>query len=152
MQHIYQGSILRASPDAIWAHARTIEGVNAELEPLLKMTVPDHARGFTVEDAPLGERAFQSWILLGGVVPVDRHGLKLNAVEPGTSFFEESTSWLQARWLHMRTLNPHPLGCLLVDRVRFTPRIKALAPLLRPIVARVFAHRHARLRAQFGTV
>ena len=54
---------LAASTATVWAHAQTMEGGNRELAPLLRMSVPRHARGSTIAEAPLGRVAFRSVLL-----------------------------------------------------------------------------------------
>ncbi len=94
---------------------------------------------------------FKSWVLLLGVVPVDRHALALTRVTEGTGFVEDSTSWLQRRWRHERTLTDANDGrCTVADRLTIEPRIAMAAPLVRTIVHAAFTHRHRRLRAGLG--
>lgn len=142
-------SRLAAPPAAVWAHASTMEGVNFELRPLVRMTVPRPARGRTLEDVELNATAFHSTLLAGGVLPFDRHALRLVAVRPGRGFQERSTSLLHARWDHERTIVADADGSLLTDRVTFTPRL-GTAGLERPIVAALFRHRHERLARRFA--
>lgn len=151
MPEINETSQLAASPLDVWAAVSTMDGVNAELAPLVQMTVPQQARGLNLADAPLGCVAFDSWLLAFGLVPFDCHHLQLERIEPGRGFLERSTSWLQALWEHERTLTPLPGGGTeLRDRVRFEPRISSAAPLTSMAVAHIFRHRHARLRERFG--
>ena len=142
-------SRLRADAARVWEHARTMDGVNHELAPFVRMTVPAAARGRTLEDVPLGERAFRSVLLAGRVLPFDLHDLTLVAVRPGRGFEERSTSLLQQRWDHERTIVPDGPGCLLTDRVTFEPRVGS-ARVLAPLVHALFAHRHRRVRRHLG--
>ena len=126
-----------------------MQGVNDELMPLVRMTVPRRARGLTLADVPLGVHAFTSYLLAFGVVPFDAHFLRLDEVGQ-RHFVERSSSLLQRLWQHERAVEPEGDGCRVTDRVTFEPRLPGLARLARPIVARLFAHRHRRLRARFG--
>jgi ligand-binding SRPBCC domain-containing protein len=138
-----------ATPERVWAHARTMEGVNAELRPFVRMTVPSAVRGLTIDEAPLGEIAFHSVLLAGGLLPFDRHALcltRVDATPPQLGFLEQSTSLLQRRWEHERTIVGDGAGSLVTDRVVFEPRL-APARLARPVVAALFRHRHRRLSA-----
>jgi hypothetical protein len=141
-----------ASPRALWAHARTMEGVNAELGPWVHMSVPRALAHRPLEEAPLGAEAFVSTMSLLGLVPFDRHHLVLTSVTPEHGFEERSWSWLQRAWWHDRTITPLRGGCRLVDRVRFTPRVMLAAPLTKRLVRATFVHRHERLRAKFGVL
>lgn len=147
---IEERSRLAAPPDAVWAHATSMDGVNAELAPWVRMSVPAVARGKSIGDVPLGEEAFASWLLAFGVLPFDLHHLTL--VERGErSFVEESWSWMQKRWRHERTVTPIEGGCEVVDRLTVAPRL-APSVVVKPLVARTFAGRHHVLRARFGAL
>ena len=135
----------------VWEAVGTMKGVNAELGPWLSMTAPPEASNLRIEDAPVGTPLFASWVMLRGVVPIDRHYFKLAGVERGRGFVEESTSWTERRWEHQRHLTP--LGesaCSLTDRLTFTPRVPLSGPLLKRVIAVVFRHRHRLLRSRFG--
>jgi ligand-binding SRPBCC domain-containing protein len=142
--------MLDAPREAVWRHAGTMAGVNYELMPLVDMSVPREAARLRLEDAPTGEVAFYSWLRLGGVLPFDRHALQLVEVDPPRGFVEESSSWLQRRWRHERTLEDHGRRCLIVDRVLFEPRVELLGSWVHGIVSLIFVHRHRRLRRRFG--
>jgi hypothetical protein len=142
-------SELAASADAVWAAAGTMAGVNYELGPWLRMTFPQRGEGLRIEDAPVGENVFVSWILLGGVLPFDRHVLRFAQIVPGRGFDEDSTSWTERRWQHQRRIEPLDGGrCRVTDRLIFEPR--GPGALAEAIIRRVFAHRHARLRQRHG--
>jgi hypothetical protein len=144
------GSRLARPAGEVWNVVGTMRGVNAELGPWLRMTVPEGAETMRVEDAPLGKELFASWVLFLGV-PIDRHYFKLERVDPGRGFREKSRSWTEARWVHERSVVPAGRdACVLTDRLEMSPRVRAMAPLLVRVVTAVFQHRHRRLRARFG--
>lgn len=141
-------SALAASADEVWAHASTMEGVNRELAPWVRMTVPRAARGKRLADVTPGREAFASVLLAFGLVPFDVHHLTLDRVlERG--FDEESWSWLQRRWRHERRVEPAASGCVVVDRVTVAPRW-APTSVVERAVRRLFEARHRHLRARFG--
>ncbi|WP_421120857.1 hypothetical protein ACE2AJ_06060 [Aquihabitans daechungensis] len=145
-------STVAAAPDDVWAAVSTFAGVNAELMPFCRMREPRALRGRTLESYQPGERA-ACWLLAGGIVPFDRHLLGLESITAGEGFVEESTTWLQRRWRHERTLSPaadRPGGTTVEDRLTVEPRIRFAAPVTARMVAWVFAHRHTRLRGRFG--
>lgn len=145
-------SSVAASPDDVWAVVSTMDGVNAELGPWIRMTHPPHLR--SLADAPVvpGQVVIRSWLLAGGVLPIDRHALGLERVDPGVGFAEASTSWLQRRWRHERRLTAVAGGgCLVADRLEVQPRLRFATPVVARIVTALFEHRHRRLRARFGT-
>ena len=79
-------SELSASPETLWARASTMEGVNLELGPWVQMSVPAEARGQRLEEAPLGEVAFHSWLLLGGFCPSTATRFSSRGSGPGRAF------------------------------------------------------------------
>lgn len=149
-------SELPAPAEQVWTHASTMVGVNHELWPLVRMTVPAAFRDRHIDEwAEAGqsqdpaEPIFRSWILLGGVVPYDRHAFGLERVEPGRAFAEHSRSLVMRSWRHDRRIEPRDGGCWVSDRVRFEPRIRVLGHVMRPLLRLVFVHRHRRLRGKF---
>src|SRR3546814_9200546 len=49
-------SHLAAEPPSVWLHATQMRGVNAELSPLVRMSVPQAYACMTLRDAPQGDR------------------------------------------------------------------------------------------------
>jgi hypothetical protein len=142
-------SRLAAEPPVIWLHATQMSGVNAELMPMMRMSVPKRYACLSLRDAPAdGGLLFHSWLLLFGLIPFDRHALSIESIWD-YGFQENSTSWLQRQWRHKRVVELLPDGARLVDELEIVPR---LAPqwLVRFIVGVLFAHRHRYLRRRFG--
>ena len=146
-----------AAPAAdVWARAVTPEGINHELGPWLRMTMPAGLRGATIDDVPTGQPLGRSWLLLGGVLPVDYDDLRLAELEPGRRFLERSSMLSMRVWQHERVVDDAgPGACTVTDRLSFELRrplrwIPGMDRLARAIVGRLFAHRHGRLKAQFG--
>jgi len=143
-------SRLNASADEVWAAVSTMRGVNFELRPLVRMTHPPGLTSLDSAVVPIGERAFRSWILLFGFLPIDYDDLTFVALDPGRGFHERSAMLTQRRWEHERRLEPAENGCAIIDIVSFEPRAPGIGVLLRPLFRAVFAHRHRRLRRRFG--
>lgn len=144
-------SRVRAGRDEVWSVVSSMAGVNAELMPFVKMTHPRDRTSLEGETIVPGEVVFRSWLLLGGVVPFDRHALALERVMAGEGFDEESTSWLQRRWRHERRLIDEGDGtCTVTDHLVVAPRVALLTPLAERIVRFLFGHRHRRLLRRFG--
>lgn len=142
---------LPASPQAVWARVTTAEGVNHELGPWVRMTMPRAARGLTLEDLPLGRPIGRSWVLLLGVVPFDYDRITLVERGPGLRFLERSPMGSMRFWQHERVVEGRgPDACAVTDRLTFAPRVPGSGRLVRGIVERLFAHRHRRLRAFFA--
>lgn len=142
-------SRLLASPEIVWAQATSPAGVNREFRPLLRMTFPPGIRDLTAAREP-GERLFRSWLVLGGVLPVEYDDVSFAEVEPGVRFLERSSMLSQRVWEHERVIEPDPHGCRVTDRVRFVPRFPWLARLYAPLFRAVFRLRHRNLRRMFG--
>ncbi len=149
MREFAVSSQLAAPAETVWQHAISPSGINRELMPLVRMTFPAGAENFSEQWKP-GQRLFRSWILLGGLLPVDYDDIALLEVEPGHRFLEHSTMLTQKSWRHERTIEPIPCGCRVTDRVAFNPRISFLGPLYAPIFKAAFALRHRNLRRLFG--
>ena len=103
-------SMLSTPPDVLWRHAVSPAGVNREFRPLLRMTFPADISDFTAAWQP-GERLFRSWLLLGGLLPIEYDDLTLAEVEPGRRFLERSSMFLQRVWEHERVVEPITQGC-----------------------------------------
>ncbi|HEY1076151.1 MAG TPA: hypothetical protein VGE51_05640 [Fontimonas sp.] len=151
MIHLRFESRLAADAATVWQHASSMAGVNRELMPLVRMTYPaDRAALPQGEAVPRGV-LFHSWLMLFGVLPFDRHALRLSQVWPQQGFDEDSTSWLQTRWIHRRRLITHADGVSVIDELEITPRLRFAAPLVGLMVTQIFRHRHRRLVKRFGT-
>lgn len=144
-------SHVRTGRAEVWAVVSTMAGVNAELMPFVKMTHPRDRTSLEGETIVPGEVVFHSWLLIGGVLPFDRHALALERVMEGEGFDEESTSWMQRRWRHERRLIDEGDGtCTVTDHLVVEPRLGLLRPLAERIVRFLFGHRHRRLVRRFG--
>jgi len=145
-------SRLAAPAAEVWAFVTTAEGVNAELMPIVRMTVPRGLGGdFGIGDVVAPRRLGRSWLLLGGLIPFDWDDIGIERIGPGFAFSERSTMLSQRAWHHDRRVEP--LGeraCTVTDTIRFVPRLPVLAPLLRPVFQQTFRHRHRRLRRRYG--
>jgi hypothetical protein len=113
------------------------------------MTFPPGIDDLTAAWRP-GERVCRSWLLVGGLLPVEYDDVVFEQVEPGQRFLERSALLSQRLWEHERTIEPTRQGSLVTDRVRFVPRLRWLASLYRPVFQAVFRWRHRNLRGLFG--
>lgn len=140
----------------MWERVTTPKGVNYELRPWLRMTVPRKLKGATLKDVPVGVVLGRSWVFFGGVVPFDYDDLMLAEVGPGYRFLERSRTFSAAMWQHERVVSPVGEGSSITDIVTFEPRaLIGRLPfgrrLMRAIVTAIFRHRHRRLVRYFGT-
>lgn len=143
--------MLAAPPEAVWERAVAEEGINDELSPILRMTTPRGLRGKTVDTVEIGVPLGRSWILLGGLVPVDYDDLCLVELEPGRRFLERSRTLSFSVWQHERVIERAAEGgCRVTDRLGFELKrpvaaIPGSARLATAIVGWLFRHRHRRL-------
>lgn len=142
-------STLRAEPEAVAAWALSAEGINAELGPWLRMTVPRGLESLDVGRLEPGELG-RSWLLLLGLLPLDYDEIGLARIDPRRGFTERSRMLSQRRWEHERTIVAGGEGTVVVDRIAWEPRPPLPGRLLRPLFAAIFAQRHRRLRGRFG--
>lgn len=141
-------SALGASAERVWAHATSVDGINAELAPWLRMTAPPGLRTLADVEVVPGRPLGTSTLLLLGWLPVDRLDRTLVELDPGRRFVERSRVRSQKLWQHERTVAPEADGCRLTDRLTFEPRFGG--PLVAAFLRRIFAGRHAYLRRTFG--
>jgi ligand-binding SRPBCC domain-containing protein len=148
---------LGAPAAAVWERAATLEGVNAELRPILRMTAPRHLRGATLADLEPGVPAGRSWLLLGGLLPVDYDDLCLTEIDPPRRFLERSRMLSMSSWQHERIVEPlDGATCSLTDTLSFElrsglARLPGVGALSQRIVEALFRHRHRRLVAMHGS-
>ena len=135
----------------VWARVTSMEGVNHELRPWMRMTVPRAARGLTLETVELNRPVGRSWVLALGVIPFDYDEVTLVERGPGLRFLERSPMGSMRLWQHERLVEPRgDTACAITDRLTFEPRVRSLTRLVRGLVERIFAHRHRRLLTWFG--
>ena len=156
--HRVSHSVSLATPvEGMWQSACSLRGVNYELGPWLRMTTPRMLRGGSIDEIRPGTRIGRSWILLGGVIPVDFDDIGLAELEPPHRFLERSRMLSMSKWEHERVIGNNGTGtCLLTDRITFTlRRPPALVPggaaTASRLVSLVFRHRHRRLAELYGT-
>ncbi|HYG94520.1 MAG TPA: hypothetical protein VD859_13140 [Nocardioides sp.] len=151
MPTVIRTSVVPAPSALVWERVTNFAGVNHELMPFVRMVVPRHRRGTTVDDAPVGKRLGRFWMLYLGVLPLDYDDLTLTELVPGSHFQEVSTMLTMRRWEHRRELRPLGAGRTEVtDTVRFEPRLPLVGGAVAVLVGRLFSHRHRRLVGWFA--
>jgi len=151
MHSVEQSSALPAPAAEVWERAVTEEGINDELRPILRMTMPRGLRGKTVDTVEVGLPLGRSWILLGRLIPIDYDDLCLAELEPGRRFLERSRTLSFSTWQHERVIESAAEGgCRVTDRLGFELKrpldaIPGSARLATAIVGFLFRHRHRRL-------
>lgn len=143
-------SHLDAPLAAVWDRVTTPEGINDEMHPYLRMTLPSGVERLDPESIELGRPIGRSWILLFRLIPFDYDDVTLVRLDPGHGFLERSKMLSQRCWEHERTLEPAGSGCRITDRVNWQPRLGLPGRPLRPVIAWFFRHRHRKLQRHFG--
>ena len=143
-------SVLNADVQTVWAHCSSMSGVGRELWPLLRMTYPHGAEKLDGPFVP-GQPLFRSWLLLFGIVPIDRSDLTLVDVEPGRRFLERSSMATQRVWEHERLLEAIPGGTRVTDRLTWRGRFPGSEAIFAIAVPILFKWRHRKLKKIFGT-
>ena len=122
---------------AVWDRVTSVEGIQHELRPWLRMTVPRGAQGISLGDV--------------GVIPFDYDDITLVERGPGLRFLERSPMGSMRLWQHERVVEPRgDDACAVTDRLTFEPRVPGARRLVRRIIERIFAHRHRRLHGWFA--
>jgi hypothetical protein len=153
---VEQSSLIARPAAEVWARAVSAEGINHELAPILRMTMPGALRGKTIEDVEVGVPLGRSWILLGRLLPVDYDDLRLAELEPGRRFLERSRTLSFAVWRHERIVDTAgETSCRVTDRLGFELKrgiawIPDAETVAAAIVAFLFRHRHRRLQRWAG--
>jgi hypothetical protein len=148
---VEQSSVVSRPAPEVWERAVSEEGINHELAPFLRMTMPRGLEGRSVDTVEVGAPLGRSWILLGRVLPVDYDDLCLAELEPGRRFVERSRTLTFSVWQHERVVEPlDSRSCRVTDRLGFELKrgvawMPGMARLAAAIVGFLFRHRHRRL-------
>jgi ligand-binding SRPBCC domain-containing protein len=140
-------SYVPRSPAELWDWSTSVQGVEAEMGPVLKLDFPRGMTHIPRDGSGLGRPLGNFKFLLFGVVPVDLSRLTFTEVEPGRRFVEQSPLLSMKSWRHERIIAPGPDGTRVVDRLEFTPRFAG--PIVGWIIERFFRHRHAVLKKHY---
>jgi hypothetical protein len=156
METVEQSTVVPGDAERVWARAITEAGINDELRPILRMTMPARLEGKTIDDVEVGVPLGRSWILLFGLIPVDYDDLQLAELGPGKRFLERSSMLSMSVWQHERSVEPVSEGsCRVTDRLGFELRrplawVPGSARFAGAVVAALFRHRHRRLARAFA--
>ena len=143
-------SLVAAQPEQIWERIITPEGINHELRPWMRMTLPRGVERIDLDSVELGVPLGRSWVLLLGVLPFEYDDVTLVELEPGHRFLERSPMLTQRVWQHERIVEPAEGGSRVTDRIRMEPRLGLPVRPLVPVFRAMFRHRHRRLAAWFA--
>ncbi|RJQ76675.1 hypothetical protein D5S17_17585 [Pseudonocardiaceae bacterium YIM PH 21723] len=141
-----------ASATVVWQWVTTPEGINSELMPVLRMTMPAPMRGRTIDQMGAETHVGRSYFLLLGFLPFGYDDITLAEIGPGTRFLETSTVMSMRTWRHERTITPDGDACEVHDQVTFEPRLRLPGGefLIAAALRALFRHRHRRLFRRFA--
>jgi hypothetical protein len=142
-------SNLKISPEDVDG-LLTMKGVNKELSPFIRMTAPSEWSSKPIYEWPRGKVLFASWILLFGIIPIDRHMFFFQSIDRHRGFAESSSSLMNKLWQHRRDINSNGPKVRVTDSVEFQCRLPVLECVLEPVYRFIFKHRHRVLRSYFG--
>jgi hypothetical protein len=142
-------SSLELSPEEVTG-LLTMTGVNRELSPFIRMTGPPEWSSKAIFEWPTGKVLFSSWILLFGILPIDRHTFFFQSIDRPRGFAEASSSLINKRWHHRRDIRRDGVSWRITDTVEFQCRLPLLEYVLGPVYRFIFRHRHQVLRSLYG--
>jgi ligand-binding SRPBCC domain-containing protein len=136
--------------DLVWRRVTTQQGINDEMHPYLKMTMPRQFREKSIADVTPGTRIGKSFLLLFGIIPFGFDDITVAKIEPGRMFREESVMTGMRLWVHHRALEPQGEKTIITDEITLAPQapmglIPGWSKLLSIILSAFFTHRHRRL-------
>ena len=147
-EHVFRRTTVLDCPvDRVWATVTTQQGINHEMGPYLKMTMPRRFRGRSIADVAPGTRIGKSYLLLFGLLPFGFDDITIAEIEPGRMFREVSRMTGMRTWVHHRTVESSGHRTILADEVTLAPRfpVPGLGVVMARVLSAFFAHRHRRL-------
>lgn len=140
-------SRLESEAEVVWEGISSLEGVNLEMGPWLRMTAP---AGAGLADATGGQTLNLALSGPGGL-PLGNYPLDLNEFEEGRGFLEQTWMFPFLLWQHERVIESGGDGLTFVtDRLGWSWRASILDRLVAVGVRAFFGHRHRRLRRIYG--
>lgn len=150
-EHVFRKvSEIDCHVDRVWDRVTTQEGINDEMGPYLKMTMPRQFRGQSIADVTPGTRIGKSFLLLFGILPFGFDDITIAEIDPGRMFREESIMTGMRIWVHHRTLEPLGDKTIVTDEITLAPQapmglIPGWGKVMSRVLSAFFSHRHRRL-------
>lgn len=138
---------LPTSVDELWSWSTSIQGIQAEMWPILKITFPKGMKHID-KDTALGKPLCRCHFLLLGIFPMDMSKLTFVELVPGHRFVEQSPLVSMKMWRHERVVTATAEGASVTDNLEFSPRFAP--PLVAWFVKLFFQHRHSVLSRTFS--
>ncbi|GHB57106.1 hypothetical protein GCM10010377_55200 [Streptomyces viridiviolaceus] len=140
-------------PQELWTNVTSMSGVNLELLPYMRMTLPrELRRDPSIRQVPLGSSLGKSWIFLGGLLPIDFDDIVIAEREEGRRFLERSTTSCTKVWQHERIIDEIPGGARLTDRLSYLlrPHMRPVRAPFRRAMGGLFTHRHRKVQQHYA--
>jgi ligand-binding SRPBCC domain-containing protein len=143
-----------ASTEEVWARVTSPEGINFELRPWMRMTIPRGLRDGIPDELEAPARLGRSWVLAFGFLPFEYDDIFVAELEAGRRFRERSTMLSMTLWGHERIVEQDAGGARVTDRITFELRrplryLPGMYALVGAFVAAMFRHRHRRLKVHY---
>jgi ligand-binding SRPBCC domain-containing protein len=147
-------SVVAATSEEAWSRATSPAGINFELRPWMRMTVPREFKAGLPDNLDIPARLGRSWVLVFGFLPVERDDIFVAELEPNHRFRERSTMLSMDLWGHERVVEREGAGTRVTDRIAFELRwplrhLPFAYAVAGAIIAALFRHRHRRLQTYF---
>lgn len=157
-EHVFRKvSEIDCPVDQVWERVTTQEGINDEMGPYLKMTMPRQFRGRSIADVTPGTRIGKSFLLLFGILPFGFDDITIARIDSGRMFREESIMTGMRIWVHHRTLEPVGNKTIVTDEITLAPQapmglIPGWGKVMSRVLSAFFSHRHRRLNRTLAGV
>jgi hypothetical protein len=105
-------SRLGASPADVWERVTTPEGINDEMRPYLRMTIPRGVEQLDLESIEIGKKVGRSWILLFGWIPAAASSsVRRCSASASGNTSGHSTTTAVAAWSPTESVGSPALAC-----------------------------------------
>lgn len=149
-REIVVASLVHMPAALVWRAISSLEGLEDELSPWVRVRLPPRDRERMQAGQPDGV-SVNAWVLLGGLWPVDRFWSRVAVVDRARGLSIDSTSVLFRKWrLERRVEELAPARTTLHDRLCYAPRLPVPRGWVDPWVLRTLVHRHRRLQKKLG--
>lgn len=138
---IRRSSLLPASPEAVWAALKRPQTFAHVVWPLFSMPALKRYGDDLARPGLEGS----GWVLLLGVLPIERRTIRIVAVDEQARRMETAErAGIIRSWRHVLAVSPDGAGARYTDEVTFDAG--PLTAALRPVIGAIFRYRHRRWR------
>lgn len=142
-------SLVKKEIQEVSSELLTMKGVNYELMPLIRMSMPPDHLSKSIVKWPVGSVIFTSTVFLFGIIPVDKHKFRLVKTDQ-FGIEERSTALSNLEWNHLRQITHTNEHTEISDVVEFKPILQISGYFMLPIYKSIFKHRHKRIMKKYA--